>query len=84
MKKGKIYGEQNEDRIRLIKWHVMISSVSSYTDHLIAIESKNRKGEDIAKPPAIIHYNAAKKGIDVSDQMSSYVQHLFEKNHQMV
>lgn len=33
---------------------------------------KNRKGEDTFKPQAVIDYNKAKKGVDISDQMSSY------------
>lgn len=50
----------------------MISSVPHHTDQVISTGSKNRNGEDVCKPPAIIAYNKAKKGVDISDQMSSY------------
>lgn len=33
---------------------------------------KNRQGEDILKPKSVIDYNKSKKGVDYSDQMSSY------------
>jgi len=32
----------------------------------------NRKGYEVFKPKCIIDYNKAKKGVDYSDQMSSY------------
>lgn len=38
----------------------------------IFLGKKNRKGEDILKPICVIDYNSAKKGVDFSDQMSSY------------
>lgn len=37
------------------------------------VETGNQKrGNEVLKPPAIIAYNKAKKGVDLSDQMSSY------------
>lgn len=77
IKKGEIYGEQNEDGIKVIKWIdkrqvLMISTVPSHSDKLIPTGRKNRKGEEILKPSPVIDYNKAKKGVDMSDQMSSY------------
>ncbi|CAH2019812.1 unnamed protein product [Acanthoscelides obtectus] len=45
------------------------------TKHTLDIKAtgkKNRKGEEVKKPSAILEYNAGKDGIDVSDQMASY------------
>lgn len=77
LKKGEIYGEQNEDGVRVIKWMdkrqvLMITTVPSHSDKLIPTGRKNRKGEEILKPSPVIYYNKAKKGVDMSDQMSSY------------
>ncbi|KAJ8964757.1 hypothetical protein NQ314_004648 [Rhamnusium bicolor] len=47
-------------------------TVPSHKIELQAPGSKNKKMEDILKPPAVMAYNKAKKGVDVSDQMSSY------------
>ncbi|KAJ8959573.1 hypothetical protein NQ314_006222 [Rhamnusium bicolor] len=51
---------------------LMISTVPSHKVELQVTGSKNKKGEDILKPPAVMAYNKAKKVVDVSDQMSSY------------
>ncbi|XP_072380638.1 uncharacterized protein [Diabrotica undecimpunctata] len=77
LKKGHIYGEQNENGVRVLKWVnkrqvLMISTVPHQTDKQIPSGRKNRQGEEVLKPPAIIEYNQAKKGVDISDQMSSY------------
>lgn len=50
----------------------MISTVPGHEPELQATESKNRNGQYISKPVAVIAYNEAKKGVDVSDQMSAY------------
>ncbi|KAJ8936254.1 hypothetical protein NQ314_012441, partial [Rhamnusium bicolor] len=76
LKKGEIFSQQNKDSIRVTKWLdkrpvLMISSVPNHTDQLVATGTKN-KGNDVAKPPAVIAYNKAKKGVDISDQMSFY------------
>ena len=54
-----------------IKWMdkrpvLMMTSKPEHFDVLIAT------GEDVLKPQAVLDYNAAKKGVDVSDQMSAY------------
>ncbi|XP_072398122.1 uncharacterized protein [Diabrotica undecimpunctata] len=50
----------------------MISTVPSHICDLQATGKQNRRGEDILKPPAVIAYNKAKRGVDISDQMSAY------------
>lgn len=77
LKRGQIYGQQNRDGIRVIKWVdkrpvVMISTVPNHDAELKATGAKNRNGADILKPQAVMSYNKAKEGVDISDQMSSY------------
>ncbi|XP_072400848.1 uncharacterized protein [Diabrotica undecimpunctata] len=50
----------------------MISSVPQHMDELVSTGSKDRMGENKLKPKSVIDYNKAKKGVDISDQMSSY------------
>ncbi|CAH2019671.1 unnamed protein product [Acanthoscelides obtectus] len=50
----------------------MISTCPSHQAELKATRKKTRKGEDTFKPQTVIDYNNAKKGVDISDQMSSY------------
>lgn len=75
LEKGEVYGEQNGNGIRVIKWVdkrpvLMISSFPNHTDTIVRTGKQNRN--ELIKPPAIIAYNRAKKGVDISDQMSSY------------
>lgn len=49
----------------------MVRQKSSF-DSLIGIGKRNRLGNDVKKPLAVLNYNKAKKGVDFSDQMSSY------------
>lgn len=77
LKKGEVFGEQNQAGVRVLKWQdkrpvLMISSVPSHTPQLTPAGKKNRRGEDVVKPVAVIAYNKAKKGVDLSDQLSSY------------
>ena len=50
---------------------------------LIPSGKKTHKGIEMKKPKSVLDYNVAKKGIDLSDQMSSYNLAL-KKNQQMV
>jgi len=40
--------------------------------NIFPTERRNRKGEYLYKPSAVLAYNSAKKGADYSDQMSAY------------
>jgi len=42
------------------------------TDAMLATGKKDKQGNDITKPKAVVYYNGTKQGIDVSDQMASY------------
>ena len=41
-------------------------------ESLYHLEKLSRKGEELQKPEFVLAYNKAKKGVDVSDQMTSY------------
>lgn len=77
MKKAEIYGEESSAKVRIIKWVdkrpvLMITSDPRHEAILDNTRKKNRKGEIIRKPRCVLDYNKAKKGVDMSDQMSSY------------
>lgn len=76
MKKGEIYGTQN-GCIKIIKWMdkrpvLMLSTDPSHTTDLVPSGKRTRQGDFILKPKVVIDYNKAKKGVDYSDQMTSY------------
>ncbi|GLV46243.1 hypothetical protein CBL_12320 [Carabus blaptoides fortunei] len=76
MRKGEIYGMQS-GCLKIVKWVdkrpvLMLTTDPEHTTNLISTGKKSRSGEDIVKPKAVIDYNKAKKGVDYSDQMSSY------------
>lgn len=76
MKKDEIYGQQN-DCVKIIKWVdkrpvLMLTTDPSHTAVTEETGKQNRKGDAVAKPRCVTDYNKAKKGVDYSDQMSSY------------
>ncbi|KAG5882253.1 hypothetical protein JTB14_014950 [Gonioctena quinquepunctata] len=75
VKKGNLYGMQ-KGSIKIIKWTdkksvCMLSTREDHNDTLIDT-AKVRNGESVQKPKCVVDYNKAKKGVDYSDQMSSY------------
>lgn len=76
MKKGDICGLQ-KGCLRVIKWMdkrpvMMLSTDATHTAECVATGKRTRQGDDVLKPKVITDYNRAKKGVDFSDQMSSY------------
>ena len=76
-KRGDVIGSETENGIRVIKWMdkrpvLMMTTKPEHFDVLIATGRKKQNNEDVLKPQAVLDYNAAKKGVDVSDQMSAY------------
>ncbi|KAG8231174.1 hypothetical protein J437_LFUL007934 [Ladona fulva] len=51
---------------------LMISSNPELAENVVTSTSKNKKGEIVIIPKSVLAYNKAKKGVDVSDQMSLY------------
>ncbi|CAF1214767.1 unnamed protein product [Adineta ricciae] len=78
LKHGEIYGLQNKDGIKLIKWKdkrdvLMISTKPPHSATVVDTEKKtNKLNERIMKPQVVMDYNQGKQGIDLSDQLSSY------------
>ncbi|KAI8441378.1 hypothetical protein MSG28_014993 [Choristoneura fumiferana] len=78
LKKGEVVGKMNRKGVRILKWHdkrpVYMISTCRQHNATIVDTGKRRKvtGEHIKKPECVVTYNDNKKGIDYSDQMSSY------------
>lgn len=77
LKRGEVIGMINSKQVRVLKWKdkrdvLMISTDKNHDKTLKDTGAHNRNGVMIKKPQAVIDYNFAKKGVDVSDQMSSY------------
>ncbi|KAI4465563.1 piggybac transposable element-derived protein 4 [Holotrichia oblita] len=76
LKKGEVIGKENND-VKVIKWVdkrpvLMISSDQNHSATFVSTGKQNKNGDEIFKPRCVIDYNNAKKGVDYSDQMSSY------------
>ncbi|XP_046404681.1 piggyBac transposable element-derived protein 4-like [Ischnura elegans] len=70
-KNGEILGLQNSGGIKFVKWTdkrpvLMLTTCKTHKCTLVDVS------ESVRKPDTVISYNAAKKGVDISDQMSSY------------
>lgn len=77
IKKGEVEAKENQNGVRIIKWQdkrrvLMLSTRPEDSANLIPTGKNNRAGVPILKPTAVVAYNKAKKGVDISDQLSSY------------
>lgn len=78
LKKGNIKGKMNSNGVRVFKWVdkrpvYMISTCRNHNTEMVNTNKQKRgTGELIKKPGCVLMYNDTKKGIDYSDQMSSY------------
>lgn len=78
LKKGQIEGKMNKKGVRVIKWvdkrPVLMMTTCKNHDTTIIDTGRTRRStnESIKKPECVLSYNNYKKGIDYSDQMSSY------------
>ncbi|XP_046666740.1 uncharacterized protein LOC124358490 [Homalodisca vitripennis] len=77
MRKGNVHAKENEFGVKVISWKdkrrvLMVSTRPEDVDNLIPTGRRNQRGEEVRKPSAVLAYNAAKKGVDYSDQMSAY------------
>ena len=74
---GEVYGRQNRDGIKLIKWKdkrdvLMISTRPSHSTTVVDSENTNFENERIMKPQVVLDYNEGRQGTDLSDQLSAY------------
>ncbi|KAI4455423.1 piggybac transposable element-derived protein 4 [Holotrichia oblita] len=72
-----MYALENSKGVRIYKWVdkrpvIMLSTLPEHMDELVATGRKNKKGRGNKERRCILEYNNSKKGVDVSDQMSSY------------
>lgn len=72
LKKGKIYGLENERGICILKWRDKRDVLVLSTKHTTETVDVQRRDGIVKKPRAVIEYNEGKSSIDQSDQMSSY------------
>ena len=75
LKKGEIVARENDVGMVVMKWKdkrdvLMLST--RHDDTMTSTGKKNRNGESVVKPDAVLFYNSTKQGIDLSDQLSSY------------
>lgn len=75
LKKGEVEGKENSEGIKVLKWKdkrnvLMLTTVPEHTAEKVT--TVLRRGTEAQKPQSVLDYNAAKKGVDYSDQMSSY------------
>ena len=77
LKRGEMKCAQNGKGVKFYKWMdkrnvLTVSTIPEHGSSLVPTGKKTRNGENIMKPPSVLAYNHAKKGVDVSDQLSAY------------
>lgn len=77
LKKGEVNATENQFGAKVIIWKdkrnvLMASTRSEDGKNILPTGRRNRNGEHVSKPSAVIAYNSAKKGVDYSDQLPAY------------
>ena len=77
LSRGEVYGLQNKDGIKLIRWKdkndvLMISTRPSHSASIVDSGKLNFQNEPIMKPQVVLDYNEGRQGTDLSDQLSTY------------
>ena len=75
LKKGEVMGKMNPKGVKVCHWKdkrdvFTLSTCPEHDAQLVPSGKKNQKGEEVMKPSSILDYNAAKIGVDKSDQMT--------------
>lgn len=70
-------GQENSTVVKVFKWRdkrniLTISTLPEHNDQLVPSGKKNRNKEEVFKPESVMAYNKSKKGVDVSDQYTTY------------
>ena len=77
LKRGKIKALESDKGVKVFNWKdkrnvVTLSTVPEHDNTLVDTTKVSRASEPIKKPQSVLDYNKCKKGVDLSDQMSSY------------
>ena len=77
LSRGEVYGLQNKDGIKLIRWKdkndiLMISTRPSHSASIVDSGKLNFQNEPIMKPQVVLDYNEGRQGTDLSDKLSTY------------
>ena len=75
LKEGDVSGKENREGIKVLKRRdnrdvLMLITTPEHTDELVRVAQ--RRGTETRKPQCVLGYNAAKKGVNYSDQMGAY------------
>ncbi|XP_047738345.1 piggyBac transposable element-derived protein 4-like [Hyalella azteca] len=77
LKRGEVTGKMNSKGVKICHWKdkrdvFTLSTCPEHDVQLVPTGKKNRMGEEVMKHGCITDYNAAKIGVDKSDQMTFY------------
>lgn len=72
LKKGEVFGQENDRGVCVLKWKDKRDVLLLSTKHTTETVDVQRRTGVVKKPRAVIEYNEAKSSIDQSDQMASY------------
>ena len=77
LKRGEVYGLQNEQGVKFIMWKdkkdvLMISTKPSHSADVVESGKTNFRNEPIMKPKVVVDYNKGRQGTDLSDQLLAY------------
>ncbi|KAH9631144.1 hypothetical protein HF086_001079 [Spodoptera exigua] len=72
LRRGEQIARQKDNLYTVLKWHDKRDVLMISTCHGDSMSNVTTKRGDVLKPDAIIDYNDAKKGIDISDQLALF------------
>ena len=69
--------QQNAKGVKIFYWKdkrnvLTLSTIPEHSGELVPSGKRTRTNVDILKPNSVLDYNAAKKDVDMSDQLTSY------------
>jgi len=76
LKRGEVTGQQDQRGIKIISWvdKRRVNMLTTIPEHEATLmdTGRVRRGQRVKKPQCVVVYNRLKKGVDLSDQFSSY------------
>ena len=68
--------KQNAKGVKIFNWKdkrnvLTLSTIPEHSGELVPSGRRTRTNAEILKPSSVLDYNAAKKGVDMSDQLTS-------------